>query len=162
MKTNTKLIIVNLVLLVAVWAIYIGADVALATESVEEGLAWEHRLPADPRICTLDSVVCDTGRLPVAGIATNPVQIIRHLALKNDINYKKLLRIVDCESNFNPNVRGRVDNRDRGLWQFNSRWHPEVSDDCAFDSWCSTQKAIDLIKAGYAHHWVCNNNLGIF
>jgi murein DD-endopeptidase MepM/ murein hydrolase activator NlpD len=31
--------------------------------------------------------------------------------------------------------------RDRGLWQINSRWHPEVSDACAFDPSCNARAA---------------------
>ncbi|HXM54533.1 MAG TPA: peptidoglycan DD-metalloendopeptidase family protein [Candidatus Dormibacteraeota bacterium] len=31
--------------------------------------------------------------------------------------------------------------RDRGLWQINDHWHPEVSDACAFDPGCSARAA---------------------
>jgi len=31
--------------------------------------------------------------------------------------------------------------RDRGLWQINDRWHPEVSDACAFDAGCNARAA---------------------
>jgi hypothetical protein len=35
---------------------------------------------------------------------------------------------------------------DRGLWQINSYWHPEVSDDCAFDPWCATSHAAEISR----------------
>ncbi len=37
---------------------------------------------------------------------------------------------------------------DRGLWQINSKWHPEVTDTCAFDPACSTQAAFAISKGG--------------
>lgn len=40
---------------------------------------------------------------------------------------------VDSESGWRTRVRGIVDQRDRGLWQINSRWHPSVTDDMAFN-----------------------------
>ena len=38
--------------------------------------------------------------------------------------------------------------RDRGLWQINDHWHPEVSDACAFDPTCNAQAAY-AISAGW-------------
>jgi hypothetical protein len=32
-----------------------------------------------------------------------------------------------------------VISRDRGLWQINDYWHPDVSDTCAFDPFCNAQ-----------------------
>lgn len=37
--------------------------------------------------------------------------------------------------------------RDRGAWQINDHWHPEVSDECAFNMTCSA-KAVYRISAG--------------
>ncbi len=37
---------------------------------------------------------------------------------------------------------------DRGLWQINSKWHPEVSDECAFDPVCSTREAKRISNGG--------------
>ena len=38
--------------------------------------------------------------------------------------------------------------RDRGLWQINSRWHPEVSDDCAYDAQCNADAAFRISGQG--------------
>jgi len=43
------------------------------------------------------------------------------------------------------NTDGSVD---RGPWQFNSKWHSEVSDACAFDLACSTKEAYRVSKQG--------------
>jgi hypothetical protein len=37
---------------------------------------------------------------------------------------------------------------DRGLWQFNSHWHSEVSDACAYDPACATKEAFRVSKGG--------------
>ena len=37
---------------------------------------------------------------------------------------------------------------DRGLWQINSYWHPEVTDACAFDPNCATQAAKRIANGG--------------
>lgn len=37
---------------------------------------------------------------------------------------------------------------DRGPWQINSYWHPEVSDACAFDWACSAQAAFRISSGG--------------
>jgi murein DD-endopeptidase MepM/ murein hydrolase activator NlpD len=49
--------------------------------------------------------------------------------------------------------------RDRGLWQINTRWHPEVSDACAFDPACNAQQA-RAISNGWSnfHPWSSFNS----
>jgi hypothetical protein len=44
--------------------------------------------------------------------------------------------------------------RDRGLWQINDHWHPEVSDACAFDATCNARAAY-VISNGWTdfHEW---------
>ncbi len=37
---------------------------------------------------------------------------------------------------------------DRGLFQINSRWHPEVSDRCAFDARCNAEAALEISENG--------------
>ena len=95
------------------------------------------------------------GRLPKSATTTNVVQIIRHLAIENDIDPDRLLNLAWCESRYDPTVRGVVDNRDRGIFQINSFYHPTVSDECAFDVYCATEWTIKKIKAGGAGIWVC-------
>ena len=37
---------------------------------------------------------------------------------------------------------------DRGLWQINSYWHPEVSESCAFDASCNARSAKSISGGG--------------
>ncbi|MFL6116822.1 MAG: hypothetical protein ACJ786_36530 [Catenulispora sp.] len=48
----------------------------------------------------------------------------------------------------NVNAGGSVD---RGLWQINSRWHPEVSDRCAFQIQCNANAS--WIISGHGADW---------
>lgn len=43
--------------------------------------------------------------------------------------------------------------RDRGLWQFNDHWNPQVTDACAFDPDCSTKAAADLFRRAGWQPW---------
>ena len=43
---------------------------------------------------------------------------------------------------------------DRGLWMISEYWHPEVSDECAFDWFCSTREAIRIWKNRGPQEWV--------
>ena len=52
---------------------------------------------------------------------------------KYNINSLMLCKQLNLESGFDPAAVGYVDPRDRGLAQINSYWHPEVSDEEAFD-----------------------------
>lgn len=43
--------------------------------------------------------------------------------------------------------------RDRGLWQFNDHWNPQVSDACAFDPDCATKAAAELYRRAGWNPW---------
>lgn len=83
---------------------------------------------------------------------------IRRLA--SEANFKWidwLVRLARCENtNLIPTLRGHMDDRDRGIFQINSYWHSEVSDECAFDVECSTKWTMWRVNNGYQHEWMCN------
>jgi hypothetical protein len=48
---------------------------------------------------------------------------------------------------------------DRGLWQINNCWHPEVSDTCAYNSQCNANAAYTISYSGtYWQPWSTYNN----
>jgi hypothetical protein len=56
-----------------------------------------------------------------------------------------------AESSGDPRAVGvnkKPRSRDRGLFQINDRWHPEVSDRCAFDARCNAEAAYEISKGG--------------
>ena len=68
------------------------------------------------------------------------------------INPKLALWIVQHESSFDP-TRNGDDGQSRGLWQISSIYHPEVSNQCAFDPSCSTQWSLAWIVKGNVMQW---------
>lgn len=71
------------------------------------------------------------------------------------------LAVIACESGRDPaakNTNNPDGSTDRGLWQINSAAHPEVTDDCAYDSTgvCSTGAAFKISNSGTDFGpWVC-------
>ncbi len=90
-------------------------------------------------------------------------QQIRDIAKEHNFKWiDYLVRLADCESKLNPLAVNDKNNnpswsKDRGLFQYNSHWQSGVSDECAFDIRCSTEKAIDMINSGKQRLWVCND-----
>ena len=72
-----------------------------------------------------------------------------------------LVKLAYCESRLDTeaiNDKGNnpEDSKDRGLFQYNSYWQSQVSDECAYDLECSTKQTIKMIEAGKQHRWVCD------
>jgi hypothetical protein len=62
------------------------------------------------------------------------------------------LGIVNAESHGDATARNTNTDKyksvDRGGWQMNSHWHPEVTDKCADDPVCSSRHALRISKGG--------------
>jgi hypothetical protein len=105
-----------------------------------------------PDPCGLSSVIC---------YEESPAYIqeyIRDEFNKAGIDPQIGLKIAFCESRYILDAVGynKGDNGiDRGLWMINSKWHSEVSDECAFDLECSTKEAIRIIKQRGFKEWTC-------
>ena len=66
-----------------------------------------------------------------------------------------------AESGCEPGATGHNPggSRDRGLWQINSRWHPNVTDACAYDAQCNANYAFQLSRNGTKwSDWATFNN----
>lgn len=84
-------------------------------------------------------------------------------AEKAGIDPYKVYMLVHCESRWNPeaiyiNKGGSVD---RGLFQINNKYHPEVSNSCAWSWKCSTEQAIRIIKERGFGEWTCGVKYGL-
>lgn len=85
----------------------------------------------------------------------DPQKIIHTICQKNEVDSGLALRVAKAESNFlvtavHTNTDG---SRDRGLFQINEKYHPEVTDAQAFDPYFSTQFFCDAVKAGKLSWW---------
>lgn len=65
-------------------------------------------------------------------------------------------RLVNCE-NRQWDEKRESWTGDRGIFQINRKWHPGVSDECAFDYKCNTKEAIRIrLEWGNWNAWVCS------
>lgn len=88
---------------------------------------------------------------------------IRRIAKEANFQWPDyLVRLAKCENRpLNPTLVNTRNNkpshsRDRGIFQINDYWHPEVSDAQAFDVEFSTKWTMDRINKGFQHEWMCN------
>lgn len=87
---------------------------------------------------------------------------IRAIADEKDFKWPDyLVRLAFCESRLDPkalNTKGNTpaDSYDRGLFQYNSYWQKQVSDECAYDVRCATETTIRMINEGKQHLWSCD------
>jgi hypothetical protein len=83
-------------------------------------------------------------------------QIIRWVAKEEGIDPDLAVRVARCE---NPKLDPKAVNinkdgsRDRGLFQINDKWHPEVTDEQAFDPVFSTRFFCKAVKEGHLDWW---------
>ena len=105
----------------------------------------------------------NTNNVAVASYSGGSVEDqIRQIAAEENFQWVDyLVRLADCESKFIVDERHQNSDKynsiDRGLFQINDYWHPEVSDECCDDVDCSTRWTIDMIKAGQQHQWSCDD-----
>lgn len=86
-------------------------------------------------------------------------ELITRIAIEYGIDVDKAIKVAENESGLNPNAINDKNNypagsRDRGLYQWNDYWNPQITDKCAFDPECATREFCKAIKAGRAKEWV--------
>ncbi len=86
---------------------------------------------------------------PPPGIPTD-VELARLVTDAGFANRDIAIAVILAESGGDPLARNTDSptSIDRGLWQINSKWHPQVSDECAFDPVCSTREAKRISSGG--------------
>lgn len=83
------------------------------------------------------------------------------LEIAEEENFKwpdYLVRLSYCESRWDPkatNNNGKY-GVDRGVFQINDYYHPEIPDNCAFNVECSTKWTIRRINNNFQHEWACD------
>lgn len=100
-------------------------------------------------------------RLPINPDKENPsvMERIRIIAYQEGFRFPDYLsRLAYCESRYdlfalNANKDGTID---RGVFQINDYWHPDVSTAQAMDLEFATKWTIEKINAGYQHLWACD------
>jgi hypothetical protein len=95
------------------------------------------------------------GSIPVPDSSASPKEKISEICAARNFDAKLALAVAEAESSFNPsathiNEDGSID---RGLFQINSKYHPEVSEAQAFDPEFATNFFCDAVKAGNLSWW---------
>lgn len=82
-------------------------------------------------------------------------KLIRAIAHTNSVDEELAVKVAKCESGLNCNAvnTNKDGSRDRGLYQWNEKWHPEIYDECAFDPTCATKKFCEAVRAGNLKWW---------
>jgi hypothetical protein len=82
-------------------------------------------------------------------------EMVRRIAKDNCVDPELAVKVAKCESGLNPKaINTNTDgSRDRGLFQINEKYHPEVTDTQAFDVAFSTKFFCDAQKAGFISWW---------
>lgn len=79
-------------------------------------------------------------------------QLITGTAVLCDVEPELALAVAKAESGFNPKAvnknKDRVKSTDRGLYQWNDYWHPDITDEMAFDPKIATTLFCNAVKAG--------------
>ena len=81
--------------------------------------------------------------------------IIRKVAKEECVDPDLAVRVAKCESNLDEKAVyvNSDSSRDRGLFQINSKWHPEISDEEAFNPIFATEFFCKAFKEGHLDWW---------
>jgi len=91
-------------------------------------------------------------KAPTAGITE---ALIRKIAKEESVDPDLAVRVAKCESGLNwkalnVNTDG---SKDRGLYQINDKYHPEISDDMAYNPMIATQFFCKAFKENHINWW---------
>jgi len=81
--------------------------------------------------------------------------LIKQICAEYGVDSELAIRVAKCESGLRPNAKNTnaPDSIDRGLYQINSKWHPEVSDAQAYDPTFSIRFFCQAVKNGQLNMW---------
>jgi len=82
------------------------------------------------------------------------------------IDWNEASKVMDCESKGNPDAfyinYSNNAGVDRGIWQISSHFHPDVSNECAYNYKCATFEMIKIHREWGNNFcaWTCGKKLG--
>ena len=82
-------------------------------------------------------------------------EIIREIAKDEGIDADLAVKVAKCESSLNPMAVhiNKSGSKDRGVFQWNDKWHPEITNDMAFDVEIATRAFCKAFKNGHLDWW---------
>jgi hypothetical protein len=110
--------------------------------------------------CNLEVVVCanEAIKTPTPSVEAR-IRAVAEAEGFKDVNL--LLKLSFCESSNNVKAIhiNKDGSKDRGAFQWNSKYQPQVSDECAYNLECSTKEVILKIRNGGLSAWVCSTKI---
>lgn len=91
---------------------------------------------------------------PATWNSFNVIAIITQVCTDQNIEPLLGIAVASCESSLNPKAtlfNPSSNSTDRGIFQWNSKFHSEITDVQAFDPKAATQFFCDAVKAGHLH-----------
>ena len=88
--------------------------------------------------------------------AFDMIDIITTVGNANGVESELLIAVASAESSLNPNAKlfnPPSNSWDRGLFEWNNVYHPEITDTMAYDPAEATRLACQAIKAGHLHSY---------
>ena len=134
---------------------------AVLAETLADTLILTEIKPLERDFCSLAYISCSNDKTlsranesdKKASQTQNVEQIIRVVAEQEGIDPDLMVRIAWAESGLNPKARGKITPEDRGIFQINSYFNPDVSDECSFDPWCASRWTAKEINEGRLWKW---------
>lgn len=82
-------------------------------------------------------------------------ETIKRIAKEEGVDPALAVRVARCESGLNPSAVNvnKTGSKDRGLFQWNNYYHPEITDLCAFDIECSARSFCKAVNGGNLYWW---------
>ncbi len=80
---------------------------------------------------------------------------VRKVAGSMGVDPDLAISVARCESGLDPQAVGvnKDGSKDRGLFQWNNKWHPEVTNEIAFDVEKATEEFCKAVKQGKLSWW---------
>jgi len=80
---------------------------------------------------------------------------IRRITKEMGVDVELAVRVAKCESSLNPQAVNinKTGSKDRGVFQWNDFWHPEITDIMAFDVEVATRLFCKAVKEGNLKWW---------
>lgn len=79
---------------------------------------------------------------------------INYKATEEGVSPAVVKKVIECESQYNVNALGDS-GHSRGLVQIHNKYHPEVSDEEAYDAQFAVDFLVQKLKEGRGKEWTC-------
>lgn len=140
---KTSWLSLYLLLTIAIILLILLTFSIIETQGAEIGQLKER---TDPRVSLIEQAVKEQ----------TVAQTIAGLSRTYGADPNILVALAACESSLNPRAVGGTHQSFRGLYQWNKRSNPEITDDCAFSVHCSTIATINALQRNEEWRWpVC-------